>query len=64
MTENLKRFFTAVSLAFVSALILAPDCRANLIPVNYKVKMSYEDIKIYIYLSKASVEGIYTFEEM
>lgn len=64
MAENPKRLFTAVALAFVSVLILAPICQPNPIPVNYKVKMSKEDINIYIYSSKASVEGIYTFDSM
>ncbi|MEM3626984.1 MAG: hypothetical protein QXZ25_03050 [Candidatus Bathyarchaeia archaeon] len=64
MVENHKWLFIAVALAFVSLLILAPVCQANPIPVNYKVKMSKEDINVYIYSSKASVEGVYTFEEM
>lgn len=64
MAYNPKWFFNAATLAFVSMLILAPFCQANPIPVNYRVKMAEEDIKISVNSSKASVEGVYTFEEM
>jgi hypothetical protein len=62
--ENHRWFFAAVTLAFVSLLFSASVCQANPIPTNYKVKMSREEINVYVYPPKTLVEGIYTFEEM
>jgi hypothetical protein len=64
MAENPKRFFAAVALAFVSMLVLASVCQANPIPLSYTVRMTREDINVYVYQSLASVEGIYTFDVM
>ncbi|MCS7115174.1 MAG: hypothetical protein RMJ15_06470 [Nitrososphaerota archaeon] len=64
MNGNAKWAFVAAALTFTFTLILAPVCQSNPIPVNYRVKMSEEDIKIYVYPSMALVEGIYTFEMM
>jgi len=62
--ENHRWFFAAVTLVFVSLLFSASVCQANPIPTNYKVKMSREEINVYVYPPKSLVEGIYTFEEM
>ncbi|MEM2393766.1 MAG: hypothetical protein QXW82_04650 [Candidatus Bathyarchaeia archaeon] len=54
----------ATASALVLLLVLTPVCQSNPIPVNYRVKMSEENITIHVYPPKALVEGIYTFEKM